>query len=132
MGSLCLCCSGKLYETCCKIFHDGILPKTALELMRSRYSAYALQKVDYVIDTTHPSNPHFRQDREQWKIEILNFCQNTQFEDLKIMEFIDGEKESIVTFHAMLLQQGKDASFIEKSFFEKINGKWLYQNGAIN
>lgn len=130
--AICVCKSGKSYENCCKIFHDGALPKTALELMRSRYSAYALQKPDYIMKTTHPCNPYFKQDQKAWRNEILFFCQNTQFVDLTILEFIEGEEKSSVTFLAKLNRKGQDASFIEKSAFEKVNGRWLYKDGVLS
>jgi SEC-C motif-containing protein len=112
MSTLCVCHSGKAYEKCCKVFHDEKATQNALQLMRSRYAAYALQKPDYIIRTTHPSNSHFKQDYDQWKDEILFFCQNTQFQDLKIIEFIDGEQEASVIFLARLSQNGQDISFI--------------------
>ena len=131
MSFLCKCHSGQKYEKCCKCFHDGALPKNALQLMRSRYAAYALQKVDYIIRTTHPANPHFKQNDTQWKNEILFFCKKTEFQHLKILEFIDGECEATVTFLACLSQNGEDVSFVEKSLFEKVNDQWLYKNGTI-
>lgn len=126
---LCPCNSGKPYSKCCKILHDGAYAKNALELMRSRYTAYAYHKPDYIIRTTHPDSPHFQQDSDKWKTEILIFCQNTQFQGLKIIEFIDGKTEAYVTFLAQLRQQERDASFVEKSRFEKVEGRWLYHDG---
>lgn len=53
---LCACCSGKMYEICCHVFISGAAwPDTAEQLMRSRYTAYAMCKVSYIIDTTHLS-----------------------------------------------------------------------------
>jgi len=37
-----------------------------------------------------------------------------------------------VTFVAHLSQNQQDASFTEKSYFEKVNGKWLYLNGELS
>lgn len=36
----CPCCSGFNYGKCCHVFHKGLTPKSALDLMRSRYTAY--------------------------------------------------------------------------------------------
>lgn len=132
MLSQCPCSCGKTYENCCKIFHDGLIPSNALQLMRSRYSAYVYLKPDYIIKTTHPDNPNFRQDIQTWRSEILLFCKNTHFQDLKIIEFIDGKIEAYVTFIAYLSQSGENASFVEKSHFEKLNGVWLYKNGIVH
>ncbi len=40
INSACPCGSKNKYKRCCQIFHKGGIPKTALELMKSRYVAY--------------------------------------------------------------------------------------------
>lgn len=97
--------------------------------MRSRYSAYALHLVGYLIETTHPINPIFLKDVRQIEEEKLSFSRNTTFYGLDIVEFVDGEKEATVTFIAYLKQGKQDISFQEKSSFEKVDGKWLYKSG---
>ena len=62
---------------------------------------------------------------------ILNFSKNTRFEKLEILEFIDGEVESFVTFKATLFQDKNDISFIEKSRFLKTEGIWKYVDGQF-
>lgn len=132
VNDTCPCGSQKKYKKCCKPFHDNItLPKTALELMKSRYCAYALEKSEYIILTTHKDNVDFQSDIKSWNNDILDFCKNTKFEKLEILEFIDSIEESFVTFKATLLQHNKDASFCEKSRFLKIDGKWLYVDGKF-
>jgi SEC-C motif domain protein len=93
--------------------------------MRSRYSAFALGLSDYIMATTHPNNPDYTENKENWKKSILDFSQNTQFIGLKIDEFIDGDTEAFVTFEAKL-----DSGILkEKSRFLKEKGKWLYESG---
>ena len=127
----CPCCSGKKYKKCCKIFHDGQNPRTAQELMRSRYCAFSIKKAQYIIDTTHQENSDFTHDLEQWRDSILDFCSNTKFEAMEIIDFIDGQTQSFVTFKAALIQKNTDASFCEKSRFLKTNNKWLYIDGEF-
>lgn len=51
----CPCCSEKPFSECCEPFISGEqLPQTPEELMRSRYTAYTLVDVEYLIKTTHP------------------------------------------------------------------------------
>lgn len=119
----CPCCSGKLYSECCKPYHDGALPPTALALMRSRYSAYALKKAGYIIQTTHPQSPYFEKDRTQWKKAILEFCHTAQFLKLEILDSGEDWVHFIAHLGTTLLN--------EKSHFEKLNGKWLYLKGEI-
>lgn len=130
-NSSCPCCSNKKYKKCCKVYHEGILPKTAKELMQSRFSAYSLGKADYIIKTTHKDNNDFTSDIDTWKNDILNFCHNTEFRRLDVLEFIDGEMESFVTFKATLFQNDQDVSFVEKSRFLKEDGRWFYVDGTF-
>ena len=53
---ICPCDTGRPYETCCGPLHEGRRPAaTAVALMRSRYSAYALGLRDYLLETWHPN-----------------------------------------------------------------------------
>lgn len=128
----CPCFSALPYKHCCMPLHQGKKAASdARALMRSRYSAYALRKVDYLISTTHKENPAFRANKSVWQKSLLEFASNTHFQGLKIVEFQDGENLAFVTFTAFLRQGSIDASFSEKSLFEKVKGKWLYKSGEI-
>ena len=131
VNSLCPCGSGLKYKKCCQFFHNGKLPKTALELMKSRYSAYAVANPTYIIKTTHRENQDFTSDISSWKKDILEFSKNTDFQELEIIEFIDGTSEAFVTFKATIFSEGRDVSFIEKSKFFKVDGMWLYHSGEF-
>jgi len=121
---LCPCGSNQKYKKCCEPFHKNKKKaKNALELMKSRYSAYATQKVKYIIKTTHKNNPEWK--NPNWEQEIKNFC-NSDFKKLEILEFIDGENEAFVEFKAYI----DDYILHEKSRFLK-DSIWLYENGEI-
>ena len=128
----CPCGSLIKYKKCCKPFHENIkTPINALELMKSRYCAYAIEKSEYIILTTHQNNRDFNTDTKVWNNDILDFSRNTKFEKLEILEFIDGQTESFVTFKANITQNKQNVSFIEKSRFIKENGKWQYIDGEF-
>ncbi|MEM5558619.1 YchJ family metal-binding protein [Aliarcobacter cryaerophilus] len=132
VNSICPCGSSKKYKKCCKIFHDDIKkPSNALELMKSRFSAFAFFKSDYIIKTTHQKNCDFSLNTSSWIADIEQFCKNTSFKNLEILNFIDNEFESFVTFKATLFQNKKDISFIEKSRFLKESNIWLYVDGEF-
>jgi SEC-C motif-containing protein len=119
----CPCHSEKEYHLCCGPYHKGEKPaETALLLMRSRYSAYALDLPAYIIQTTHPEGPIFQINRVNWISSIHQFSLSTKFEGLQIESF----DETHVTFYATLSSFGKDVSFREKSFFKKHQGNWCY------
>ncbi len=122
----CPCHSSKEYAECCAPFHEGENPPTALALMRSRYSAYALGKSDYIITTTHPDHPDASLPPLQRRKQIEHFSKNTLFNGLDILDFIEGGEKATVTFKATLSQDGEDCSFTERSEFARLHGKWLY------
>lgn len=128
----CPCYSGKQYAECCSPFHHGQNPETALQLMRSRYAAYALNLPAYIIETTHLKNPQFCSDAEQWAQQISTFALSTEFENLEILEFFENGSMATVTFRAGLARDHKDISFTETSRFERVEGKWLYYSGQIH
>lgn len=125
---LCPCFSGKAYAVCCKPLHEGAWPENALQLMRSRFSAYALNLPTYIIATTHPSSPLYETDLPAWKRKITAFSKNTSFLNLEILSFEENEMTATVTFTAYLSQGAHDATFTEKSHFEKLSGRWLYHS----
>ncbi len=128
----CFCSSGNPYKVCCFPFHRGAAyPKTALQLMRSRFSAYALNIPDYIIQTTHPASPDYKEDISSWKKGIAAFARDTVFQKLEILEFSEHGTVAIVSFIAHLSQKKEDVTFTEKSFFENFKGKWYYRVGHL-
>ena len=127
----CPCGSNIKYKKCCALFHKGKLPKTALELMKSRYSAYVVKDVKYIINTTDVNNPDFTPETQQWANDIEEFCNNSEFKSLKVLEFIDGDDMAYVKFYVNLYIQNQDQSFTEKSEFIKVKNKWLYKNATF-
>ena len=133
----CPCQSGNPYSKCCWPYHQGFAQgnqkqstaPTPLTLMRSRYCAYALGLVDYVMATTHPDNTNYEGDKASWREDLLGFCRNTDFVGLKIDDF-DVEANT-VTFTASLTQRGINSGFTEKSTFARgVDGRWLYLDGT--
>lgn len=129
--NVCPCCSGKRYEECCKNYHDGSNPQKAEQLMRSRYSAYALNLPEYIVKTTHKKNPSWSSDNELWMKDISQFSEHTKFEKLEVLSSSEEGSRATVTFTAHLQQEGKKASFTEISIFEKVAGRWLYLSGKV-
>ena len=99
--------------------------------MRSRYAAYALGHIDYIIETTHSDGPHFQEDKFTWRAEIAQFCEQTRFVGLQVLGSgaLQGE-DAWVSFLAQLTQHGHDASFKECSTFRREDGRWCYLSGT--
>lgn len=53
--AICPCGSGNLLLACCGPYHEGHPAPCAEALMRSRYSAYVLGLIDYLVATTLPA-----------------------------------------------------------------------------
>jgi SEC-C motif-containing protein len=54
MSQACPCGTGATLQNCCARYHAGARPDDAESLMRSRYSAYVLGLVEYLVDSTLP------------------------------------------------------------------------------
>jgi SEC-C motif-containing protein len=122
INALCPCGTKLKYKKCCRPLHKGAVAKDALQLMRSRYSAFALGEIAYIIKTST-----FQKDFE----DLLSFSQECEFTQLKIIEFINSDEVSYVTFEATLFCNGIDSSFREKSRFIKDKNRWLYEGAEI-
>ncbi|WP_245397568.1 peptide deformylase [Candidatus Rhabdochlamydia oedothoracis] len=99
--------------------------------MRARYAAYALDLSSYIIKTTHPASPQYDDDHEKWAKEISHFSKTFQFNRLEVLSFKEKERVATVTFVAHMSQNDQDATFTERSYFEKIKDRWLYKNGQL-
>ena len=124
MQNLCPCCSGKLYEECCELFHSKKeFPKTAEELMRSRYAAFAIPNGDYLWETTLPNKRKFHH-----KTELENWGKDNTWTKLEIIQ--SSEKE--VEFKAYFTDKfGKENIHHERSTFKKVDKKWYYVSGKF-
>ena len=124
MKNLCPCCSGKLYEECCELFHSKKkFPKTAEELMRSRYAAFAIPNGDYLWETTLPNKRKFHH-----KTELENWGKENTWTKLEIIQ--SNEKE--VEFKAYFTDKfGKENIHHERSTFKKVDKKWYYVSGKF-
>lgn len=101
--------------------------------MRSRYSAYALGQVDYVLNTTHRENSQFRRNLKAWRLDVADYCKRTKFLGLTILDSTDiNEQIATVTFQATLLQEGNPYQLNEKSRFYKVGARWLYHSGIYD
>ena len=122
-NSKCPCGSGKKYKECCFKFHKGSNPKNALELMKSRYSAYVVGDANYIIKTTHKNSPYYENDKIEWIKSIKKFSKS-YFKKLDVINFIDGDSEAFVEFKAYI----DDFIMHEKSRFIK-EDRWYYVGG---
>lgn len=121
----CPCGSGCAYFVCCGRFVEGdALPATAEQLMRSRYTAYALSHGDYLLATWHPSTRPLR----------LDFDPTQRWLGLKIVRCeagSAGDSEGAVAFVARSKRGGRAQRLEEDSRFVRENGRWYYLYGRL-
>lgn len=129
-NALCLCGTGQKYKRCCRPIHRGQLAHSPEALMRARYVAYALGLTEFIMASTDRDGPHWEHDAQAWRASIEKFMSETCFVGLKVHEVdMHDPLTGTVLFTASLRQDGKDASFSERSGFVNREGNWLYSWG---
>ena len=116
-----------LFSQCCARFIvEATVPQHAVELMRSRYSAYVLGVESYLQSTWHPSTRPTgviidQQDAIKWiKLVVLQHHQMDNTDNNASVEFIAHYKI-----------QGRAHKLHEISRFVREDGRWFYLNGSF-
>ena len=98
--------------------------------MRSRYSAYVVIAIDYLLHTTHPSTRKSH-DREN----IKNWAEQSTWQKLEVLSTADGnikDKKGTVEFKAYYLDSDSQPHVHhEHSRFIKELGKWFFVDGKV-
>jgi SEC-C motif-containing protein len=124
----CPCGSGLPLNACCKPVIDGTAKApTAEALMRSRYTAYTLQDINYLAATLDPTELRgFDRDA------TASWARDSTWVELQIVETSAGspdDSEGTVEFKARFKRDGVIQEHHEVSLFRKIDGAWLYSGG---
>lgn len=121
----CPCGHQASLDQCCGPYLEGLsLPQTAEQLMRSRYSAYKLQKIDYLRQTLWPKyQPAFD------AIGVARWAAENFWTGLAILSTDRGQqqdRQGTVLFEATYLANGQLNTHREHSLFRKKAGRWYY------
>lgn len=120
--SPCACGRTLAFGQCCGRYHAGEAAPDAESLMRSRYSAYVVKDVDYLLASWHPET----------RPETLSLDdapgQRTQWLGLDIRRHqVTGADTAEVEFVARYRVGGGSAvKMVEHSRFQRIDGRWYY------
>ncbi len=113
------------YEKCCGRLHRGeAAAATPEELMRSRYSAFAVRDEGYLLRTWHPRTRPPR----------VEFDPGTRWTGLDIEDTTEGtafHPRGTVTFLARYTEGGRAYALHEHSTFERVDGAWVYVDGTF-
>jgi len=125
---ICPCGSNVDYKECCeKLITNEVKAKSPEQLMRSRYSAYALQQSNYIYDTYAKAS---KVNQSLHDIEI--WAKETQWLSLAIIsssEFNNIVKPT-VEFEAIYKHEGVFYKMKERSTFIKEGNLWRYIDGS--
>lgn len=94
--------------------------------MRSRYTAFAVNDVDWVMDSHHPDTVH-EIDRD----EVAQWSSSSEWLGLKIRDTEGGgpdDTEGTVTFRARYKVQGQQVDHVETARFERDGGEWRFHS----
>ena len=120
----CPCGSGQPYTACCQPWHTGleagIHAPTPEALMRSRYSAYAVGAIDYLLATWHPSTGPGELELSPIKWIGLEVLHAEATGDAGVVEFV-----------ARCRVNGRAQRMHEASRFVRHEGRWYYIDGQV-
>ena len=118
----CPCCSGKRFSDCCgQYLENNKQPKTPVQLMRSRFTAYALGNYgEYLLDTWFPVTAQGL-TIEELSLKLIDWTK------LDIVSKSQDGDEGTVEFNAYFVNQNNEIELMnEHSEFKRISGKWFY------
>lgn len=116
----CPCLSGLPCNECCGRLHRGeARAATAEQLMRSRFSAFAVGDADYVLRSWHPST----------RPSSLDLDDSLRWYRLDIVRTVAGgplDARGEVVFTAHFRSPDGPGVLTEHSLFERVDGEWFY------
>lgn len=130
---LCPCGSRLEFSTCCQKLHAGQAATSALQLMRSRYSAYVVGNIDYIVQTTVPA--------QQSKLDVPAigaWSRQNQWHGLEIVQHIAqiGKQHAQVEFKAHFTDRNaagaNEQTHHELSSFVKIGQRWYFLDPTLD
>lgn len=121
----CPCGSGEPFGRCCLPLHRGEgQAATAEQLMRSRYSAYAVGDLDYIWQTWHPRT----------RPAALTPDGGLAWTGLQIVDTVDGHEDDQsgeVEFRAHYRDGRRSGTLHERSRFAVRARRWFYVDGEL-
>ena len=122
----CPCGNPSGYTTCCGPLHDGAAAASAEQLMRSRYSAYVLQREDYLLATWHAETrpASLRLAAQQPMPTWLGL-------EIRTSRIVDDDHATVEFIARYRLGGGRAQRQHELSRFVREQGRWYYVDGEL-
>ncbi len=125
--TLCPCTSGRPLSECCGPLIDGAPAASAEALMRSRYAAFVLGRLDH-LDTTLA--PEKRDDVDHAEVEASS--RDAQGLGLEVRSAVEDGDSATVEYVARFRVHGQQIAHHELARFRREDGRWLYEDGDVN
>ncbi|MEH8025861.1 YchJ family protein [Gallibacterium anatis] len=125
----CPCQSGLEYQDCCQPLHQyQKIASTAEQLMRSRYSAFVLAEIDYIVKTTVPLQQTLLNSKA-----LYQWARNTEWDGLEIVKVVPemDNNHALVEFNAFFLHENKRMTHHEWSAFVRIAQQWYFLDPTV-
>jgi SEC-C motif domain protein len=117
-------CGGAVYEQCCgRFIANGMVPQTAVELMRSRYTAYTLRDEAYLQATWY--------ERSRPDTRLVAEDDGLKWIELEVRKHQQAGDEATVEFVARYKIGGRAERLHEVSRFIREEGRWFYVDGSF-
>lgn len=125
MSLRCPCCSGEQFDDCCqRILRGEVDAATAEQLMRSRFSAFAVSDAAYLLTSWHPDTAP----------KVIDLDPTQRWYRLDIHRVQAGgllDRTGGVEFSAHYRHPEGNGVLREASRFVREDGRWLYLDGTV-
>ena len=99
--------------------------------MRSRWSAFAVGRGDWLFDTLASTHPDRAAPRDVAVRELARVRERQRFMKLTVLHVSASGDQGEVLFLARVFEKGRDCSFAELSHFTREDGQWRYASGIL-
>ncbi len=124
--AICPCGSNLELEVCCGPVIGGELALSPEALMRSRYSAFVLGKLEH-IERTHA--PEIGADFN--RAEAERTAAEVEWQGLEVISSSQTGDKGTVEFFIRFRRDGQEFGQHELALFRRDEGRWLYVSGKV-
>lgn len=122
-------CGGSYYQKCCQPLHDfSVVATDAQRLMQSRFSAFYLKNIDYIIKTTVPAQQNLLD-----KSALQSWADQTRWTNLMLIRHTPkvDKRHAQVHFKAYFYDGDKECCHDELSSFVEVDDRWYFLDPTV-
>jgi SEC-C motif-containing protein len=141
----CRCGSDVVYGNCCQPYHMMKTPITnPIDLIKARYSAYAMNDMEFIIHTTSPTSndyEHYMSSITSKEKTIRRWVKDLRFNFINFhmirMEVVNSQvhaKNAQVTFRQLSIRKDDNLMYPTEETSTLVmssEGVWLYEKGDV-